>query len=221
MSDAVHDNEQRAHVAAVVRRNVWPAAVAAVLMCYFGFNAPWAFAPGASPFLKASAYLFDYTLQIGGIAMAVLAVWCWLGMITALAVDGVVSLLIGVLFILSGGGMLMYGGVDLNAILIILFGMMFFGSGRHNWRTYRHLARGGRVVAEVYTETFQPPVPPARPVAPAPEPPPGAGSSVPEDDHADQPALEEDDAGAMEPPPEGFLAAMAKKPPSSTPSNDR
>lgn len=225
MSDFPGTQEHRAHVAAVVRRNVWPAAIAAVLMCYFGFDAPWVFNSGASPLLKNSAHLFDYTLQIGGVVMAGVAVWCLLGMVAALAVDGVVSVAIGLLFILSGGGMVMAGSIDLNSILIILFGTMFFGSGRYNWRTYCHLAKGGRVVEQVYEETFLPPAAPVEsarsPEAPIPvespapiERPTFAEPSTPaEPTAAETPAPEGPDIPEPEAPPEGFLAAMAKRPP--------
>jgi len=218
MSDSTNPNEHQAHVATVVRRNVWPAAIAAVLLCYYGFETVPIVPVAASPLLENSNLLFYHTLRVGGVALASLAVWCWLGKPLALAVDGVVSVLIGVLFLLCGGGMLIGSGgsIGINTILIILFGMMFFGSGRHNWQTYQHLVAGGRVVTEVYTETFQTPVSTARSAEPAPI--------------VEAPALYVEDATAPdtlstrrveltteEAPPEGFLAAMAKKPPPSEP----
>jgi len=220
MSYPADENQHRAHVASVVRRNVWPAAIAAVLLCYYGFQA--LVEPQGGDLFTRSNWVFFHTVRIGGVAMAVLAVWCWLGRPAALAVDGVVSMAIGVSFILSGGGMLIDSGgsIGFNTILIILFGMMFFGSGRHNWQTYRHLAAGGRVVVEQYTETFTPPVRPAAPATRSPDPAPGVATPVrPIEDAcaADTTPTEQGDTGEEEPPPEGFLAAMAKKPPPSEP----
>jgi len=200
MNDSRYDEEHRAHTAAVVRRNVWPAAIAAVLMCYFGFQV--LLKPEGTDLFARSNWIFYHTLRIG---------WCWLGMGAALAVDAVVSILIGVLLILSGGGMLIDGGAGINTILVIVFGMMFFSSGRYNWRTYRHLSAGGRVVSEVYTETFQPPAQAAPPVARESEKPPADEPAVTES--VSEPAKEPE----IEAPPEGFLAAMAKKPPPSQP----
>ena len=220
MSYPANENDQRAHVASVVRGNVWSVAIGAALLCYYGFKA--LATPEGTDLFSRSNLLFFHTVRIGGLALAVLAVWCWLGKPLALAVDGVVSVLIGVLFILSGGGMLIDSGgsIGFNTILIMLFGMMFFGSGRRNWQTYRHLVAGGRVVTEVYTETFQTPARPAAPVAHSPgrttvvKTPPVHVEDAPA---ADAAPIEQADVDDDEAPPEGFLAAMAKKPPPSEP----
>lgn len=217
MSYPANENDERAHVASVVRRNVWPAAIAAVLLCYYGFSR--LLEPEGTGLFARSNWIFFHTIRIGGICLALITIWSLVGKRAALAADGVASIAIGVLFVLSGGGMLLDGGGGFNTILIIMFGMMFFGSGRRNWQTYRHLVAGGRVIEE-YTETFQTPARPAAPPAHAPGRTPVVETPVPHVDDgptADTTPTRQADVSEEEAPPEGFLAAMAKKPPPSEP----
>ncbi len=207
----------QAHIAEVVRRNTMAAAIAALLLCYYGYYG--LSEPVVTDLFTRSNWLFYHTLRIGGVMMGGLAAWSLTGMVQALAVDGVVSILIGGLFALSGGGMLIDGGgVSMNTILIIIFGMMFFGTGRRNWLTYRHLTAGGRVsMAEVFTmeETMVPPsvsqpAPPTEPPAVVPE-----VLAGPAPEPLPDPELES--APEPETPPGGFLASLANQPP---PSNE-
>lgn len=195
-------SDQQAHVADVVRRNTTPAVIAALLLGYYGFFT--LAEPDGTDLYSQCNWLFYHTLRIGGVLMGLMAVWSLTGMALALVVDGVVSMVIGALFALTGGGMLLDGGVGLNTILIIIFGMMFVGAGRRNLLTFRHLSAGGRVsVVEVLT-----PPPAARP-PPTPKPPStvDAAASQP---RSVSPAEHEPE---LETPPGGFLASLGKRPP--------
>ncbi len=222
---------QQAHIAEVVRRNTMSAAIAAALLCYYGYYG--LAEPVVTDLFTRSNWLFYHTLRIGGPLMGLLAVGSLSGVIEVFAVDGVVSAVIGVLFVLAGGGMLIDGGGSLNTILIMFFGLMFFGSGRRNWQAYRHLAAGGRVARE---DVFVPP-PSSAPCAPAVEPPVAEMTShpasvrptpaepvpvepvLPIEPVLERPPPVESAPDEPEPdtPPGGFLAAMANRPPPDEP----
>lgn len=125
------DDKQR------VRRNAGSAAIAAVCMLYYGFERMGE-PTGTDLFSKANLVFF-YTLRIGGIVMALLAIWCWIGHTTALIVDAVVSIGLGALFALTGVGMLIDGGGMFQSVLNVLFGWMFYAAGVNNWSTYREI----------------------------------------------------------------------------------
>ena len=136
------DNNTTPHeVTAGIRRNTWSAAVAAILLIYFGFF--YLAAPSGNDLFSMSALVFYHTIRIGGIAMGVVAVWSWLGHRLALAVDGIVSVGIGVLLIVTGLGMLGGGGDAFQTVLYVLFGGMFISAGVRNWRHYLLLAPPG------------------------------------------------------------------------------
>lgn len=221
MSYPANENDQRAHVASVVRGNVWSVAIGAALLCYFGFFSN-LLEPEGTTLFERSNWIFFHTIRIGGPCLALITIWSLVGMRAALAADGVVSITIGVLFILSGGGMLIGGGDVFSQGLYVLFGMMFFGSGRRNWQTYRHLVAGGRVI-EADTETLPKPARPATPVAHSAEPgsvvetPVSSADAAPAPADASTAGTAPVDVGEVETPAEGFLAAMAKKPPPSEP----
>ena len=123
-------------IRSAVRQNAVSAAIAAACMLYFGFRA-FAEPTGASLFERSNWILF-HTLRIGGIAMALVAIGSWLGYRPVLMVDAVVSTVVGLLFIVSGGGMLIDGGAAIQNALVILFGLMFVSAGvrtarRHAW----------------------------------------------------------------------------------------
>jgi len=219
------DTDQ-AHITEVVRRNTIAAAVAALLLCYYGYYG--LAEPVVTDLFTRSHWLFYHTLRIGGVLMGVIAVWSITGMVQALAVDGVVACLIGVLFALAGGGMLIDSGgaVGMNTILIIIFGMMFVGAGRRSWQTFRHLSSGGRVVTEEFFTTDAPaasfaPSPPSSAAPPVPAQAPVESASEPTVEATPEPTAETAPIPASRPeaapepevPPGGFLASMANKPP--------
>ncbi len=126
-------------VASRVRQNAASAGIPALLMVYFGFLA---LARPAGPGLfNWAALAFYCTLRIGGVLMALTAVWSLTGRRSVLLVDGVVSIAIGALFVLSAMGMLIDGGGAFTSGLYVVFGIMFISSGVRNWHEFFNLAR--------------------------------------------------------------------------------
>ena len=72
-----------------VRQNAAPAAVGAVFLLYFGFF-QLAEPTGTGLFDRAS-WVFYHTLRVGGVAMAVVALWSLAGQAVTLAIDAVVT----------------------------------------------------------------------------------------------------------------------------------
>jgi len=131
---------------------LWPA-IAAALMLYFAYSGGGWIVRGEGAF-RIGGQLFVHTLEIGGWAMAAAALWLLAGMRPALFFDAVAVVIIGALLIVSGG--LMISGGGLQPILNIIFGVMFIGSGRQNWREYRLLS-GDRAdrAADEYDPDFE------------------------------------------------------------------
>jgi hypothetical protein len=106
-------------------------------MLFFGYRGfAEADVPEGYP-VRAGWYLFSYTLKIGGWVMAAEALWLLSGARAALVCDGVVTVLIGVLLVL--GGLLMTPGALWQAILFIIFGLVFISSGLRSWSDARSL----------------------------------------------------------------------------------
>ena len=124
-----------------VTRNFWPIAIFAALLLFFGFY--WFQRPSGSGVFLIGDTLFQYTLRIGGIVMAALALSSLTGKLGVLALDGVGSVAIGVLLI--GSALLMLAGGDrsINQFIYIICGVMTASSGWRNWRDYRILSGGG------------------------------------------------------------------------------
>lgn len=224
MSDSTGTQEHRAHLAEVVREHVWTTLIAAAFLCIYGFCA--LAAPEVKDLFTLSNAVFLYTLRVGGLLLALIGLWSLTGQIAALALNGAASCIIGALFVLSGGGMLIDGGaVSVNTLLILLFGALFFRAGLGLCSTCAHLARGGRVrvhdenerlmVPAQTIDAVRPPEPPIPVESPAsvehPTPSEPATPAVPTAEET--PAPDASEAPEPEAPPEGFLAAMAKKPP--------
>jgi hypothetical protein len=125
-----------------IRQNAGPAALAAALLIYFGFF--YLGTPLGKDILALSWLVLLYTLRVGGILMAVVALWSWFGHRTALAVDCVASLGIGVALVLTGIGILAGAGNGLQVVLNCLFGAMFISAGVRNGREYMLLSGAGR-----------------------------------------------------------------------------
>ena len=144
--DEIGHSEFERHATAVVRHSAGSAAIAAVLLCAYGFGM--LAAPDPNDLFSWSNWFFFYTLRIGGIAYAMVAVWCLRGRPAALLANGVLSVLVGVMFMLCGVGMFVDGGVSLNSVLITVFGWLFAGAGVRDYREYRHLVRGTRSLSD-------------------------------------------------------------------------
>ena len=133
----LNHNTGSLNVASRVRGNAGSAGLAAALLIFFGFF--YVAKPTGSDLFARSALAFVYALRVGGIAMAGLAVWSLLGHRLVLIVDALVSVTIGVVFGLSGVGMLIGGGDVLQVVLNVVFGGMFISAGLRNGRAYSSL----------------------------------------------------------------------------------
>lgn len=147
-----------------VRSTALWAGLAAVIMLFFGYRGDWEL-PESNP-MRAGAMIFVYTLKIGGWVMLVEALWLLTGARAALFCDGAVTMLIGLLLV--AGGLLMTPGNIWQAILFILFGLLFIHSGLRSWRD--------AVACSPPSPGTPPTDPPTPPVADAPE---GQDSSGP------------------------------------------
>jgi len=135
---ATEEQAQVTIMASRVRQNALSAAIAAALMIYFGFFS--LLEPSGPGLFNGAALAMYHTLRIGGIAMALVALWSLLGDRTVLLVDGIASTVIGVLFVLAAVGLLLGGGRMIDSVLYVVFGSMFVSSGLRNYREYFHLA---------------------------------------------------------------------------------
>lgn len=126
-------------VGAIARRNAVPAAIAAAFMLYFGFLR--LAAPTGSGIFEQSNWIFYHTLRIGGVVMALIALLSMAGVVMNLAIDAVASLVIGVLFVLTGGGMLLGGGAPIQTVINVFVGMMFLSSARGNWSYWQFVQK--------------------------------------------------------------------------------
>ncbi len=127
--------DQTARTNAAARANAGSAAFSAACLIYFGF---FRFAiPTVTSLFSLGDAVFNYTLRIGGVAMAGIALWCLIGSSAALLVDGFVSVAVGLLLAFSGVAMLLGGGSAMGQGIYILFGGMFAAAGVRNVRLYR------------------------------------------------------------------------------------
>ena len=127
-------------VRSAVRRNAIWAAGAALIMLYYGLyhglgGEP---SPDLPLRLRAGSWLVFYTLKIGGGLMLLSAVFSLIGASPALLFDALASVAIGVC--LAAAGLLRMSGVEMESLLLILFGAVFIHSGYRNWREYFSLA---------------------------------------------------------------------------------
>jgi len=186
----------------VARQAGASAAVGAALLLYFGFVQ--LAAPADNDLFSQSWWLLYHTLRVGGIGLALVSVWLWIGHAPALLADGIVSGIIGALLILTGIGMLVGGGGLTQPLINVLCGGMFVSAASHNARLYLHR----------HTERTS-----HQPALLVPDDRPQSSKSPPLDDNrAQNPAAidaegqqRRDAAAVEEPPPEGYLASLAKK----------
>lgn len=178
------------------------AAIGAGLLLYFGFAH--LAEPVGNDLFDWSAWVFLHTLRIGGVALALAAVWLWTGNVHGLVYDAVVALPIGALLILSGVGMLLGGGNMIQTVINGLCGAMFISSGLYTARLYTE-ARSNRDAMETES-VFLPRAREAR-LATSPK-------ELNQRYEFDAAPIGEEagpSARAEEPPPEGYLAQFARK----------
>ena len=122
-----------------VRANTGPAALAAGLLIFFGFFS--IERPEGSDLWAKAAVVFYHTIRWGGLAMVGLAAWSSLGDGPALFADAVVSCIIGVIMVVTGGLMLIDAGVVLRCVVYMICGVMFLALGIRNGRDFLRFAR--------------------------------------------------------------------------------
>lgn len=166
------------------------AAIGALLMLAYGWGmGGFSALSSATATYVTAINVFNAMLKFGGIAMAITAGICLAGQRVGLVVDAVVAGLCGLIMV---GCSLIWlttgGGVDVQDILILIFGGFFITGARRSWAD--HQATGGTRAAVVARAAT-----PKEPGAPHP-------ASI-------RPASL---AGAEDSePPEGYLAALSKE----------
>jgi len=163
-------------------------------MLFFG----WMYAAegiSASPFFNAMVAIFYWTLRVGGALMWVVAGICYLGSRAGLLADVIVTGTSGVIMVVYGlSGITV--GLGINQILAIVFGATLIHAARGSFAVYRISEKSQWPSAAVPSSA-----PVAAPIHPASIHPP----TLPNEDEP--------------PPPEGFLAALAREddePPSAS-----
>ncbi len=223
-----------ASAACRVRRAATGTAIGAALLLFFGF-VHLARPTGTDLFSQAWLVVY-YALRIGGVASAAIAVWLWTGHRPALIVDAVVAVLLGVIFVLSGLAMLFDGGGAFQSAIITICGGSFVSSGFRNGRDYMRMIACGPAPSSEGRPTHSPILrqsaecrpsnvaslperlmqrsassdPPGSRTDPVSERKPGVSAASPEHEAEDSPSTTD---ATAEPPPEGFLAAFARKKP--------
>ncbi|MBK8269533.1 MAG: hypothetical protein IPK83_15015 [Planctomycetes bacterium] len=169
-------------------QNAGMAAFAGLILLVFGI---WYLRHPMSPAFKRGEFyeflfvLFRWTLCIGGVSLLGVAVICMIGKSIGLLLDAIVSGLVGILLLVCAVGWICYeSSVDLTNIVVLLVSLMLLKEGYANFNLWRVTAEAGLV---------------PRAVVPRPEAPPVkiASGILPKEGEP--------------PPPEGYLAALAKE----------
>jgi hypothetical protein len=216
-----------------VRQAATGTAIGAALMLFFGF-VHLARPTGTDLFSHAWLAVY-YALRIGGVASAAIAVWLWTGHRPALIVDAVVAVLLGAIFVMCGLAMLFDGGGAFESAIITICGGTFVSSGFRNGRDYMQMIACGPGPSSG-ASSAQPPIvrqsAECRPnnvaslperlmqrsalsgpldsrTDPVSERNRGVSTAPPEHETEDSPSTPD----ATAEPPEGFLAAFARKKP--------
>ncbi|MBN2559665.1 MAG: hypothetical protein JXQ75_01875 [Phycisphaerae bacterium] len=180
------------------------AGIAGLLMLVYGWGMGLA-GTSDDDFYNTTVAVFDWMLKIGGLCMVVVAVVCFAGQRTGLLIDVLVSGTCGLIMVLCGIYWLLNDGLYIRYMLYIVFGGMFLKAARDCWLSY--FASGAVPTGDAATngaggrgwlgvKPLEPPKPPNPPKAEAPHPASIRPKSLPKDG---------------EPPPEGYLAALAKE----------
>lgn len=183
---------------------------AALLMLAYGYLATgWSYPAGATAFYLFTLSLFDWMLKIGGICLLATAVVCMFGLRLGLLLDTIVSGVCGLIMILCAGTWTLSGGFGLFAALCLIFGGIYINAARGALASYLASASQGALPA---TAPAGEPAPAPRrwfgsPTPPPPAKPPPPKAEAPHPATVRPKSLSADGA----PPPEGYLAALAKE----------
>ena len=133
----MHNDRQQIEIRKKVRSNAGSTTIAAALMLYFGFVH--LAEPTGTDLFSWAAWILFHTLRIGGITMAILAVWSLIGQPIVMAVDAFASIIIGAIFMLTGLAMFIDGGGMFQPLLYAIFGWTFISAGQNNRSTYSYI----------------------------------------------------------------------------------
>lgn len=126
------------HAAVVVRGNTVSALITAALFLYFGFDQ--LAEPTGSGLFAWCNWVFFHAIRFGGIGFAMVAILSMAGLRIALIVDGLLSLVTGLVFVPCAIGMLIGGGDAINVIVIGVLGGFMIMSGIRDVENWRNLA---------------------------------------------------------------------------------
>ncbi len=174
------------------RNNAVWAGIAAVLMLFFGWGRGLV-GMTDDDFYNTTVAVFEWMLKVGGFALLVVAGMCFAGLRAGLLVDVFVSGIVGLIMVLCSiywlGHGVTGGGFDIQDIMFLVFGFMFLNAARGCWVSYQ--ATGGPRRPAPLVPSIAPRAP--EPIHPASLHP----DSLPKDGEP--------------PPPDGYLAALAKE----------
>ena len=189
------------------RQNAIQAGVSALIMLIIG----WAFAAkgvSASTFYNTTVDVFFWSLRIGGIAMAIAAALCAADFRIGLLIEAMTSAVCGLLMTLIAVYWLIdAGGLDLQYLLYVIFGGGFITTAASAMRSYRALGmQGADIPAEREERSGG-----VLGVPGGGQSPPYQRAPVPEAVHPASVRPASLPKESEPPPPEGYLAALAKE----------
>lgn len=193
-------------IAARTRAAALHTAIGAAILLYLGYSYS---EPSREDLAGWSLWILFQTLRIGGIVSATAAILLMTGWRHALLIDGIIACAVGVILIVTALGW-MSGGLNIQAIVSVIGGMMFASSGWRSAREYfLYSAASAPAEVSISDDGSRPiiPAPPSKEVfisAKAVEAPAPKARVVPP-----VPLT----SPASPPPAEGYLAALARKTP--------
>lgn len=120
------------------------AAIGAALMLYVGFGMNLS-GISDSALYNGSVAAFTWTMKIGGALMGLSALLLYLGWEPSLFFDAILTGVVGVVLIGSGGVWMLHQ--DMQGILSLIFGAMFLVSARRSWLLYIAASPAGSVAS--------------------------------------------------------------------------
>jgi hypothetical protein len=218
-SDAATGRTGDASFVGTIRRQALWAAVAALLLLYFGYNVLWeSFGAGGD--------LIGATIKLGGYLMVASTVLLLIGRPWALAFDGVSAIFIGIMLAISGG-ILFTQNAGMQAVINVVVGFFFASSGWSNINMFRSIRQTRTELASVAATVDR--------RADAAGNPMGVGATgqsaerEPDDEtpaatnqgHPSSGASESKPSSTPEDVPEGYLSSFADRDPDDEADRDR
>lgn len=190
------------NIEASVRDRTGGVAFAGALLVFFGFF--FLARPQGDDLFHKAGLVFYHTLRCGGLFMVFLAIWLSLGHPLALAVDAASSIVVGVLFIVTGVLMAVDGGPITQLAINLVCGAWFVTTGIRNGKEFLLFLRadsdGGSFLEEAEDDPW---------------------TEVPSDVSTDDEGRSslrsvtkpKSSSRSSHPPPDGYLADLAREDP--------